>query len=273
MRALPDIARAAAVALALAALCPAAQAQDRLVAGYSIEWEGLHIGAFEAELVTGPGRYELSYEARTEGLIGWLFPFVSQGLSRGTRTAGQIMPERFQGDSAWRDQHRMWAVAFDPDGRVTLVEVPEEDRLDRDPVPEALQVAPDPLALALDAILAAAPGVQRSDTSFDGRRAIAFALDCAPDMVAFTDVPPGAAAAAEHEALACIVAGELAAGASRRWRDRDDADEKREPATVWLRDGIIEGSLWPVRVVGESRYGTVTAQLVRLERDDPPPSQ
>ncbi len=272
MRALPDIARVALVTLALAALSHAAQAQDRMIAGYAIDWEGLHVGAFEAELVTEPGRYELSYEARTEGLIGWLFPFVSQGRSRGTRTAGQITPERFQGDSAWRDQHRTWAVAFDADGRVTLVEVPEEDRQDREPVPAALQVAPDPLALALDAILAAAPGVRRTGTSFDGRRAIGFALDCAPDLVAFSDVPPGAAAAAEHEALACTVAGELAAGASRKWRDEDGADEKREPATVWLRDGIVEGSLWPVRVVGESRYGTVTVQLVQLERDNAPPS-
>jgi Protein of unknown function (DUF3108) len=268
-----DIARVAVGALALSILPHGAQAQDRLVAGYAIDWEGLHIGAFEAELVTAPGRYQLSYEARTEGLIGWLFPFVSQGWSRGTRTAGQIMPERFEGDSAWRDEHRTWTVAFDADGRVTQVEVPEEDRQDREPVPAALQVAPDPLALALDAILAAAPGVRRTGTSFDGRRAIGFALDCAPDMVAFTDANPGAAAAADQEALACTVAGELAAGASRRWRDHDDADEKREPATVWLREGIVGGSLWPVRVVGESRYGTVTVQLVELERDDPPPSQ
>jgi len=270
MRALLDIARVAAGALALSILSQAAHAQDRLFAGYAIDWEGLHIGAFEAQLVTEPGRYQLSYATRTEGLIGWLFPFVAEGWSRGTRTAGEIVPEHFQGDSAWRDRTRTWAVAFDGDGQVVEIDVPEEDLQDRDPVPPALQVAPDPLALALDSIISAAPGVQRTGTSFDGRRAIRFALDCAPTMEGFHDVPAGAAAAAEGEALACTVAGELVAGASRRWRDR--GDEEREPATVWLRGGILEGSLWPVRVVAETRYGTVTAQLVQLESGDPPPS-
>lgn len=271
MRALPHIARAAAVALALSILSHGAHAQERLFADYAIDWEGLHIGAFEVVLVTEPGRYQLSYEARAEGLIGWLFPFVSQGSSQGTRTATQIMPERFQGNSAWRDNRRSWAMAFDADGRVTMIEAPDEDS-DRDPVPEALQVAPDPLALMLGAIDAAAPGVQLSGSSFDGRRVISSELDCAPTMVAYTDVPAGAAAAAEQEALTCTVAGRLVAGGSRRWRERDGADEERKPATVWLRDGIVESSLWPVRVDADTRYGTVTARLVRLAPDDAPPS-
>jgi hypothetical protein len=172
----------------------------------------------------------------------------------------------------WRDNERSWAVAFDADGRAVEVEVPADDQLDRDPVPEELQVAPDPLALLLAAIDSAAPGVAMSGNSFDGRRVLRFDLDCAPTMVAFTDVPPGAAAAAEREALACTVGGELIAGGSRRWRDREHDDEDRKPATVWLSEGIVEGHLWPVRVVGESRYGTVTVDLVRLERGEPAPT-
>lgn len=265
--------RFALLTLALTMLSGGAQAQDRVFASYAIDWQGLHIGAFDARLLTEPGRYELSFEARTEGLIGWLFPFVSRGSSMGTRTAGEIMPERFQGDSAWRDNTRLWVVAFDEGGRAVEIDAPEDDEHDRDPVPEALQVAPDPLALLLRAIVTAAPGVQLSGNSFDGRRVISSELDCAPTMVALADVPPGAAAAAEREALACTVAGHLVAGGSRRWREREEgADEEHKPATVWLSEGIVEGSLWPVRVVGESRYGTVTARLVALNPDPPAPS-
>ena len=49
-------------------------------------------------------------------------------------------------------------------------------------------------------------------------------------------------------------------------------DEERDPATVWLRHGIYGDKLWPVRVEAETRYGTVTAHLVQLERDDAAPS-
>jgi hypothetical protein len=272
VRILLDVARVAVGALALSILAPVVQAQDRLFAGYAIDWEGLHIGAFEAILERAPGRYQLSYEARAEGMIGWLFPFVSHGSSEGARSAAQIMPERYQVGSRGRDYDRSWAVAFDGDGRAVVAAVPEDELLDREPVPDALQVAPDPLALMLDAITQAAPGVRSTGNSFDGKRALRFALDCAPAMVALTDVPAGAAAAAEHDALACTVDGELVGGASRRWRGRTMRDGEREPATVWLRGGILDGSLWPVRVVAETRYGTVTAHLVQLERVDPPPS-
>jgi hypothetical protein len=236
---------------------------DRLFAGYEIEWQGLPIGAFETELSTEGDSYRVSYRARTTGLLGWLFPFTSEGSSEGTR-AMRAMPAQYQGESRWRDDRHFWSVRFDGDGRVTQVELPEEDRLEREPVPASLQVAPDPLALALRAIGVAAPGARFNGGSFDGKRALRFELACADDLVPLADPPPGAAAAAEQGALACTVDGELAAGASRRWKGRSMRDEDREPVAVWLGRGILEDAFWPVRVEAPTRYGTVTARLVSL---------
>jgi hypothetical protein len=121
---------------------------------------------------------------------------------------------------------------------------------DREPVPEGLRVGPDPATLALTAIAVAGPEARLSATSFDGKRAVRYALAC------------GAPEAAD---LPCTIEAELLAGASRRWRDQR-TQEKRPPVRVWLRPGVRESGLWPVRIEAESRFGTVEARLVRVER-------
>jgi hypothetical protein len=255
-----------ALLLVLVALPGTTHAQaDRLFAGYSIEWQGLPIGAFETEILNGEGSYRVTYRARTTGFLGWLYPFASQGSSEGSRISTQHMPQYYQVTSRRRDEGNSWAVRFDADGRAIHVDVPADDLADREPVPAALQVAPDPLALALAAISAAAPGAELAGTSFDGKRVLRFEVACADHLVALADAPPGAAAAAEQEALACAVNGDVVAGASRRWQGRSMRDDDREPVAVWLGRGILEDAFWPVRVEAPTRYGTVTVRLVSLQ--------
>jgi Protein of unknown function (DUF3108) len=258
--------RFALLTVALAASPGAAHAlAERLVAGYEIEWQGLPIGAFETEVVTEAEDYRVAYQARTTGILGWLFPFASQGSSEGTRTAAEVMPQYYEGGSRRRDESSSWAVRFGADGRAIEVEIPEEDLADREPVPPALQVAPDPLGLALGAIDVAGPAVRFSGTSFDGKRALRFELACADDLMPLADTRPGGAAAVDDETLACTVDGDLIAGASRRWQGCTMRDDDRAPAAVWLGRGIFGDAFWPVRVEAPTRYGTVTVRLVRLE--------
>jgi Protein of unknown function (DUF3108) len=248
--------------LALMAAPGAAQAlPERLVAGYAIEWQGLPIGVFETELVTGSDAYRVVYEARTTGFLGWLWPFSSEGSSEGGLAAMRAVPEYYEVTSRRRDESERWAVRFGADGRVVQVEMAAEELAEREPVPPALQVAPDPLGLALGAIGVAAPAARFTGASFDGKRTLRFELACADDLVPLPDPAPGAA----DEALACTVDGELIAGASRRWRGRTMRDEERAPAAVWLGRGIFGDGFWPVRVEAPTRYGTVTVRLVRLE--------
>jgi hypothetical protein len=255
-----------ALLLVLVVLPGTTQAQAaRLFAGYEIEWQGLPIGAFETEVLTEAESYQVSYSARTIGFLGWVWPFSSEGSSEGSLAAMRPVPQYYQVLSRRRDEDDRWAVRFAADGRAIHVDVPIEELLEREPVPPALQVAPDPLALALAAIGAAAPGAQLAGTSFDGKRALRFEVACADDLVALADAPPGAAAAAEREALACTVDGDLAAGASRRWKGRSMRDDDRNPVAVWLGRGILENAFWPVRVEAQTRYGTVTVRLVSLQ--------
>jgi hypothetical protein len=257
--------RFALLTLGLVASPGAAQAvAERLVAGYEIEWQGLSIGVFEAELVTGADDYRVLYEARTAGFLGWLWPFSSEGSSEGRLAAMRPIPEYYQVTSRRRDESDRWAVRFGADGRAVQVEMAAEELAEREPVPAGLQVAPDPLGLALGALGVAAPAARFTGTSFDGKRALRFELACGNDLMPLADAPPGAASAAENEVLACTVDGELIAGASRRWRGRTMRDDDRRPAAVWLGRGIFGDAFWPVRVEAQTRYGTVTVRLVRL---------
>jgi hypothetical protein len=262
---LPKISRLA-LFLVLVVLPGTSHAQaERLFAGYEIEWQGLPIGAFETEVLTGPDTYRVTYRARTTGFLGWLWPFSSEGSSEGIRTASAPMPQYYQVFSRRRDEDDRWAVRFGVDGRAVHVDVPIEELVEREPVPAELRVGPDPLALALAAIDAAAPGATLAGASFDGKRVLRLEGACAENLVALADAPPGAAAAAEREALACTVDGELVAGASRRWQGRSMRDDDREPVAVWLGRGILDDAFWPVRVEAPTRYGTVTVRLVSLQ--------
>jgi hypothetical protein len=250
-------ARAAArVGLALLVLGgPPPAAAETLTATYALSWAGLEVGELETVVAEqADGGYRVAWQGRTRGLVGALHPFTGWGRSEGRRDGRRFVSARYAGRSRWRDGGTAWLVAFGPDGRATRVEIPPEQLAEREPVPEPLRAAPDPAALALTAIAAAGPGARAAGTSFDGRRAVRFALGCA-------------AAPSEEGELACTVEGRLLAGAARAGRARPGAAADRDPARVWLRADVHEGGgWWPVRIEVPARFGTVTARLVRAER-------
>jgi hypothetical protein len=253
----------------LLSAAPQARAEP-LAAAYEITWNGMTIGAFATELVTGPERYRFTYKARTTGWLGWLFPFSSEGWSEGEVRDLRARSERYRVQSRWHDGGSDYGVRFGPDGRALEVEVAADELADRDPVPAVLQVGPDPLALALEAFARVAPGAALSGASFDGKRALGFEVACAEDLVVADPAPDGAAQAAApslggEPLVACRIDGRLLAGASRRWRSREADDADREPVTVWLSRAVLVDRFWPVRVETGTRFGTVIARLVMLE--------
>lgn len=242
-------------------LVPPAAASERLEAAYELLWGGLEVGRFEARLRADDATYRLAYGIRSTSFLAWLFPFTALGASEGVIGEPGPVPTRFTGESRRRAGLSTWTVEFGPDGDAVRVEVrvPEDEQ--RDPVPPALQAAPDPLALALRATRAAAPGARFEEVSFDGKRAVRVELVCAerehPVALEFDAVSIA-------RALACSVDGEVAAGASRRWQSARDAD--RAPATILLSREIVPGRYWPVRAEAETRFGRVIARLTRLAR-------
>lgn len=238
----------------------AAVAAERIDAVYELTWSGIEIGRFETRLTMDEANYRLAYAARTTGFLGWLFPFASTGASEGSIADPGPAPVRYVVESRRRDGTTTWAVEFGPQGEAQRIELAMAEDEKRDPVPPALQRAPDPLALALGASRRATPGARLEQVSFDGKRAVRFELACADTEQAFApDDPP----LPIQSALDCMLDGELIAGASRRWEGRQDRD--RPPARVLLSREIVPGRYWPVRVEAATRYGMVVVRLIRYQ--------
>jgi hypothetical protein len=237
----------------------AAVPAERIDAAYELTWSGIEIGRFETWLTADESNYRLAYAARTTGFLGWLFPFTSAGASNGSLANPGPVPARYVVESQWRDGTTS-AVDFGPLGKVQRIDMTTPVDEERDPVPKALQKAPDPLALALRATRTVAPGARWEGVSFDGKRAVRFELACADAEHAFAPDDP---AAPIHSALDCTIDGELIAGASRRWQSGRDTN--RRPAHVLLSREIVPGRYWPVRVEVETRFGMVVIRLTRYQ--------
>ena len=210
-------------------------------------------GRLEVLLEADGGGYRASWEAGTAGLVGTLFPFSSQGSAEGRRDGERYLPSRYDGRSEWRDGGSQWRVAFAADGRATQIEVPADDLAGREPVPEALRVGPDPASLALAAIARAAPGIRLDGQSFDGRRAVRVELACADGGRRRRNSP------ARYRAACSPVP--RAPGASARRARPSGSRGASGCAPACTATGF-----WPVRLEAPSRFGTVAARLVSIDR-------
>jgi hypothetical protein len=185
----------------------AAVPAERIDAAYELTWSGIEIGRFETWLTADESNYRLAYAARTTGLLGWLFPFTSAGASKGSLANPGPVPARYVVESQWRDGTSTSAVDFGPLGKVERIDMTTPVDEERDPVPKALQKAPDPLALALRATRTVAPGARLEGVSFDGKGAVRFDLACAAAERAF-------APEARAIVVSCGCSGSQARGAS-----------------------------------------------------------
>lgn len=260
MRQLKPVLAIAAVAATLAA--PPAAAQP-LHAAYVMRWVGIEIGRIEAELRHGDGDYHLAYRSWTTGPLRWIADIRSEGWATGRIGAdGRPVALHFRGRSAWEEGLSFWELSFGPDGRVTRLVLDEETRDDREPVPEPLRMAPDPMTLMLQAMGEVAAGRQIEASSFDGRRAMRYAMRCAEDTAT---IEPVALGGEPRHALFCQADGELVGGRSKRWGAQvDEETQDREPTRIWFVPELGSMPHWPVRVEAMSRYGRITVELDRL---------
>ena len=241
---------------------PAAVAAQPFQAQYAIRWAGIEVGRFQTELDRDDDRYRLTYEVTTAGPLRWITDFRSSGWAAGQITPNGVQAEHFRGQSNWGEGERFWRVSFDPAGRVTSLEIDPESKADREPVPEALMRGPDPLSLAVQAMLEAAVDTPFEGHTYDGKRAISVSLSCAAEPSPITLAALGDTAL---DTLVCEGDGERLAGRSKRWSEKaDEQVQDRRPATIWLAPEMGGLPYWPVRIEATARFGTVTIELDSL---------
>lgn len=257
--------KSSALALALLLLGSAATGSATEVAApafetqYAIRWAGIEVGRFQTAFHREDDRYRLAYQVTTAGPLRWITDFRSSGWAMGQITPTGVQAEHFRGQSNWGEGERFWRVSFDPSGHVTSLDLDPESKADREPVPEALMQGPDPLSLAIQAMLEAAVDAPFEGQMYDGKRAVSVSLSCAAERSPITLAALGEA---PLDALLCEGDGERLAGRSKRWSDKaDEQAQDRRPATIWLAPEMGGLPYWPVRIEATARFGTVTIEL------------
>lgn len=231
-------------------------------AQYAIRWAGIEVGQFQTVFSREDDSYRLAYQVTTAGPLRWITDFRSSGWATGQVTPAGVQAEHFQGQSDWGEGDRFWRVSFDPSGQVTSVELDPESKADREPVPEAMMHGPDPLSLAVQAMLAATVDAPFAGQMYDGKRAISVSMSCAAEP---SPIALAALGEAPLDTLICEGDGERLAGRSKRWSDKaDEQVQDRRPATIWLAPEMGGLPYWPVRIEATARFGTVTIELDSL---------
>jgi hypothetical protein len=232
-----------------------AKAESGFRASWLVHWGGLEIGALDADARLLDGAYRLSLSAESRGLLAWLVDLQSRVEAEGALDDDGVIPARYRVDSRWNRSERRTRLRFDAAGRMAALAVDPEPGDEREPVPEDLRRAPDPLSAFLRAVRAVMgdPGRAHGFTSYDGARAAAFTVACPvrAEVTHGIELPA--------EALVCEVTGEQTGGRHRRFGDsRIDA-----PSRVWLVPA--GGIAVPVRAEVPTTLGRVIVRLVAYE--------
>lgn len=245
------------------------EAASGVDARWEVTWGSFRVATIGVRTGLSGNGYELSYTGGTAGILGLIAPLTADGRARGALAAGRPVPQAYEARTAWKDEERRTALGFDGAGKLTRLVLVGGGSDEHEPVPAALQTGPDPASLAIHAVLAARPQSRLAGTTFDGRRAMRFALACGSPG---SGAPAGAVPAA-GPLLPCELESELLAGGRRSARERKLRMEG--PLRLWLGHVPAAGLQLPVRIEVATNYGTVEARLVAVTPvtpagDEPP---
>jgi hypothetical protein len=234
---------------------------------YDVYLGGLHIFSFGAELVSEPGRYQVSAAGVTSGLVGVLYSWDIKLAAEGVDENGRVAAMRYTTDSAWKGKRKVVELAYRDGGRYDLAVTPppEPDPDIEGGLPDTLpEGIADPLTMALAAARSIDETMRCDQTIpvFDGQRRYDVTLGAGEPAT----LPANTYAIYAGAALRCTVAINRISGfrKSARYTKQMEADSSAAPG-VWLaklHDGVPP---LPVRYEGASALGSMIVHLTAIE--------
>lgn len=268
-----------ALALALSVAPARAELENRTPPPLGLEY-GLFVGGLQAldfstrvELqATG---YDIRFQARTDGFIGRLFPFVIEARSEGARADGRLRPARYATANRWGENGKRWvsmryaggveagggAYGGADDGAPPEVAAqPPSSEDDREVVPEAARRGTvDPVSAVYGLVLDSEDGCSGRRAVFDGRRRYEIVAE---DRGRGT-VPPSSYAVYEGPARLCRLTIEKVEGF---WTKYDMKRRYPDTVDVWLAKVARDLPALPVRLEAETLIGALRAHLTDVRR-------
>lgn len=264
----------------------AAQAADKLSATYKFYWNGLLVSEATTQAEISPDAYDFAINLRMRGLAKLFANGHSEVRSSGRWGSGAPVPAIYRSDGRWDGEDYAQTLTFDANGALTerQRDWPEKwlTEFKREPVPQDMQVGPDPASLVLKMIrkpVEAALGEDGvKERSFDGDSVLDWGLRCLPEPAV---LEPSKRSPYSGEAYECSFGAMLVAGKriltekqKKKAEKRRRKEEKRrkkgkeveegKPPKLWVQS--FEGGAYvlPVRAEVSTDMGTVRMYLSEL---------
>lgn len=255
------------VVVALLLVAARGLAAEGVTLDYDVRYGPLSILAIRTSAWIAGERYQTASRMRTEGMIGYLFPWHADASSQGTVAGDAWRPERHRLTGAYRSEKRSVAIDYDGGTVRTQVEPPPEDDY-RSQVPPALQQnTMDPLTASLAAVGTDCRGTL---SVFDGRRRY--------DMV-LSDLGTAELERSRHGIYAgptrrCRAEVRPVAGFWTRKAGDDDPENDEEPAHLdyWIAQPRPDVRPVPVYLELSGARGTLSIWLRAAEPLTSPPA-
>ncbi len=226
-------------------------------------WEGgMHALSFETHLKRVGSSYRANYTARTEGLVGWLYPYKLKARSEGISGEDGLRPLRFQSTTRKPGKTRRREITYSTDGSLEVRLEPPRRSAKREEVPEALMLGTLDPASAVFALVEAFTKRGRCEGNipvFDGKRRYNLVVSPAGQGA----LNPSRYGMYSGPATLCRVAVEPIAG----FRKKKKKSKSRIPSEikVWMAPVTEHRQAVPVRLEGKTKLGHIVLHLVAAE--------
>lgn len=284
--------RTAIISCALIVCTTSTYAGQRLDAEYGFYWKGILVASAETATLVTDDIYDLSLNFRMRGIAKLFANGRSAVSARGRLSAdGLPIPTRYTSDGRWDGEDYAQTMIFDESGALAEQQLdwPEKwlEEFKREPVPEEMQVGPDPASMIIQLITTpvtmAADGSPIVARTFDGDSVLEWQVSCLPDAVILEESGKSPFAGKAYE---CGFSAELLAGKriltekqKKKEEKRRKKEEKRRaegkededlPPKIWVQP-VADGKYFlPVRAEVSSGMGRVVMYLKDLTVTDIP---
>ena len=211
--------------------------------------------------------YDVSLEAKTQGMIGKLFPWSATYSTSGHTDQGRLVPSLHTSMSEWRQKSKTTEMSFNPKGQVlkTTVQEGASTVVNRDIKEELSKDAVDMLTGTLMMMQTAknAQKCQGTFPVFDGKRRYNISLKGGE----MDKIKKSNYSSFHGAALKCTLRVEPVAGFKDKDKKRgwmavqEHTEQRKKLPTVWLAQVDVNGPAVPVRMEIASDYGAVVAHL------------
>lgn len=272
---------------------PVALAADKIDATFKFYWNGFLVSQADTSATITPELYDFSLDFRMRGVAKLFANGRSTARVTGNMTDGAPVPSLYENSGRWDGDDYAQTMRFDALGALTEQQLdwPEKwlEEFKREPVPEELQVGPDPaslviklISLPIDRAIAGEPYVARS---FDGDSVFDWDIACLPEPV---ELEESGKSPFSGEAYECSFGGKLVAGDRILTEKQQKKAEKRrqkiekkkakgkykepKPPKLWVQAFEDGAYLLPVRAEMSTDMGRVSMYLTELNMANAPES-